>query len=289
MLLHSNIDIIKTVFGIDSNYNEVVSTDTPIYFLNMNKYEKILSNEYSEFYSLDESAVSDSIFAFSIANQCEKDEIEEYMLTYLHPVLSDNLAVDGINHVFIDNMWGLEVYSIINIEDRELAFYAAYISDDNEAFLILGVASAEDEKAFDEFSLSLRSLYRKKLHGNKLKSKVIDIKSIESSQNKNNIQTILDELITQIVIADPELLAMIIINDLKYSKEGYEFLLRHIYADDYIDVDFKTHYPDIDITDIFKKIKGEVKDLKDIDIIAITIVSKKFASLTLYSEDGHSD
>ena len=99
----------------------------------------------------------------------------------------------------------------------------------------------------------------------------------------------MDNLAEEIGTADQELEAMIIINDLKFDNDGYEFLLRNVYVDDYIDVDFVTYYPNIDINDVFLKIKSELTDLKDIDTISITIIDKTITSLTLYPEDQDSE
>ncbi len=313
---YSNLEIVKNIFSIPFEYNEVADDLDSLGKLKSDKYKKILSNDYFVCYDVYPSNPLKSLFGYSIANCCDTDEVEEYMLGFLTPIMTDDFTVDSLNYVIIDGMRGLEVYAPTMIGEEEKYLYTVYITDEENAFFIFAISDTDVEDSLDEFSFAARSFHR--LNRTLVIENLSDVSTEHNDEHnhehyhehsdecgdecdhdlENNVEnyfaqkkikSIMDDFASDIGTADQELEAMVIINDLKFDNDGYEFLLRNIYVDDYIDVDFVKYFPDIDINDVFLKIKSELTDLKDIDTISITIIDRTLTSLTLYPEDQDSE
>lgn len=303
---YSNFETIKNIFSIPLGYNEVIDDVDSLGKIKADRYKKILSNDYFVCYDVYPSNPLKSLLGYSVANCCDTDEVEEYMLGLLTPIMTDDFTVDSLNHVIIDGMRGLEVYAPMRIGEDDKYLYVVYITDEENAFFVFAISDADVEDSLDEFSFAIRSFHR--LNRVTVIENSLDVSvdndlendldneladdlenNIGSYLGQRNIKTIMDNLAADIGTADQELEAMIIIKDLKFDNDGYEFLLRNIYVDDYIDVDFVKYFPNIDISDVFLKIKSELTDLKNIDTISITIIDRTLTSLTLYPEDEDSE
>ena len=321
---YSNLETIKNIFSIPLEYSKVIDDVDSLGKIKADRYQKILSNDYFVCYDVYPSNPLKSLLGYSVANCCDTDEVEEYMLGLLTPIMTDDFTVDSLNHVIIDGMRGLEVYAPMRLGEEDKYLYVVYITDEENAFFVFAISDADVEDSLDEFSFAVRSFHR--LNRVTVTFNSQDVSSehdhececnhehehdhehehehehecgdecdhdlennIEDHFAQKKIKFIMDNLAEEIGTADQELEAMIIINDLKFDNDGYEFLLRNVYVDDYIDVDFVTYYPNIDINDVFLKIKSELTDLKDIDTISITIIDKTITSLTLYPEDQDSE
>ena len=309
---YSNLETIKNIFSIPLEYNKVIDDVDSLGKIKADKYEKILSNDYFVCYDVYPSNSLKSLLGYSVANCCDTDEVEEYMLGLLTPIMTDDFTVDSLNYVIIDGMRGLEVYAPMRFGEDEKYIYVVYITDEENAFFIFAISDADVEDSLDEFSFAVRSFHR--LNRTLVIESLSDVSTEHNDEHnhdhehecggecnhdlENNVEnyfaqkkikSIMDSFASDICTADQELEAMVIINDLKFDNDGYEFLLRNIYVDDYIDVDFVKYFPDIDINDVFLKIKSELTDLKDIDTISITIIDRTLTSLTLYPEDQDSE
>ena len=312
---YSNLETIKNIFSIPLEYNKIVDDVGMLGKIKADKYEKILSNDYFVCYDVYPSNPNKSLLGYSVANCCDTDEVEDYMLGLLTPIMTDDFTVDSLNHVIIDGMRGLEVYAPMRLGEDEKYLYVVYITDDENAFFVFAISDADVEDSLDEFSFAVRSFHR--LNHTTVVEHTQDVSAdhehdhehehececghdhddldddlennIDDHFAQKKIKFIMDTLAEDIGTADQELEAMIIINDLKFDNDGYEFLLRNIYIDDYIDVDFVTYFPNIDINDVFLKIKAELTDLQNIDTISITIIDRTLTSLTLYPEDEDSE
>ncbi len=309
---YSNLETIKNIFSIPLEYNKVIDDVDSLGKIKADKYEKILSNDYFVCYDVYPSNSLKSLLGYSVANCCDTDEVEEYMLGLLTPIMTDDFTVDSLNYVIIDGMRGLEVYAPMRFGEDEKYIYVVYITDEENAFFIFAISDADVEDSLDEFSFAARSFHR--LNRTLVIENLSDVSTEHNDEHnhdhehecgdecnhdlENNVEnyfaqkkikSIMDDFASDIGTADQELEAMVIINDLKFDNDGYEFLLRNIYVDDYIDVDFVKYFPDIDINDVFLKIKSELTDLKDIDTISITIIDRTLTSLTLYPEDQDSE
>lgn len=299
---YNNLETIKKIFSVSLEYNKVIDDVDSLGKIKSDKYQKILSNDYFVCYDIYPSNPLKSLLGYSYANCCDTDEVEEYMLGFLTPILTDDFTVDSLNYVIIDGMRGLEVYAPMRMGEDDKYIYVAYITDEENAFFVFAISDADVEDSLDEFSFAVRSFHR--LNRVKVIKSSLDISIESNSENdlednlENNVENylgqktikaIMDNLADDIGTGDEELEAMIIIKDLKFDNDGYEFLLRNIYVDDYIDVDFVKYFPNIDISDVFLKIKSELTDLKNIDTMSITIIDRTLTSLTLYPEDEDSE
>lgn len=87
-----------------------------------------------------------------------QDKLSDYIEKFLK---DEEVGLYAARDLIIDDLKGLEVCGGVNFEkDDESVFYALYLSDDVEGYLIVGFGEDEPEIVFDELCGAARTFYR---------------------------------------------------------------------------------------------------------------------------------
>lgn len=91
-----------------------------------------------------------------------EDLVLQDKLSYIISVVADdkNVNLYAAREVIIDDLRGIEVCCGIEFSDKESIFYALYLSDSNEGYLITGFGNEKPEISFDELCGAARTFYR---------------------------------------------------------------------------------------------------------------------------------
>lgn len=104
----------------------------------------------------------DYVIAAGVAEPVDEDVLQDKLSDSVNMLIGNmDAGLYAVRDLIIDDMKGMEVCGGIEFVDgEETIFYAVYLSDGKEGYLITGFGSGEPEVSFDELCGAARTFYR---------------------------------------------------------------------------------------------------------------------------------